>query len=803
MSSASSEGPPAAASEFRIGASMPRVEDLRLVRGRGRYTDDVEVPNAAHMAVVRSPHAAAHIRGIETADARAAPGVLAVLTGADAAADGLGLLRTSVERKRRDGRPMARPPYRLLALDEVHFAGDAVAVVIAETRAAAMDAADLVAVDYEDKPSVTEAADAVAPGAPAVWPDEVPDNVCFLFEQGDRTAVDAAFARAPHVTTLDFRITRVSANPIEPRNAAGWYDPFEDRYTLYAGTQGPHKLRSELAETVLNIPAHKIRVVSPDVGGAFGMKNSPFPEYGLLLWASRRIGRPVRWTATRAESFLSDYHARDNHSTVELALDQNGIFLALRVRTLANLGAYLGFNTPHPSTNNLGGLAGTYRTPHIHAEVLGIFTNTQPMAPYRGAGRPEATYAIERVIDVAADELGIDRVELRRRNLIPPEAMPFKTGLVFTYDSGAFEKNMDRALAEADWAGFEVRRREAAARGRLRGIGIANAIEIAGGPFKNPNEESAEIRFDADGSVTLLMGTHNHGQGHETSFRQIAASLLGIDPERARIVAGDTDAVGHGRGTFGSRSMMAGGTALVRATDKIVAQGKAIAAHMLEAGESDIVFADGRFTVAGTDRAVRIEDVARTSYTAGKLPSGAEYGLSARVIATPPEASFPNGCHVCEVEIDEDTGAVEIVGYVVVDDVGTVINPLLVKGQIHGGVAQGLGQALLENLVYEPGTGQMVTGSFMDYAMPRADDMPSMTVISSPVPSPNNPLGVKGAGEAGTVGALPVVMNAIVDALRPLGVTHIDMPATPARLWAAIRTARAMNGTKAGRGLRL
>jgi aerobic carbon-monoxide dehydrogenase large subunit len=787
-------------SAFRIGAAVPRVEDLRLVRGRGRYTDDVEAANAAHMAVVRSPHAAARITGVDVSDALAAPGVLTVLTGADAVADGLGLLRTSVERKRRDGRPMARPPYRLLALDEVHFAGDAVAIVVAETRAAAFDAADLVVVDYEDRPSVTEAAEAVRAGAPAVWPDEVPDNVSFLFEQGDRAAAEAAFARADHVTTLDFRVTRVTASPIEPRNAVGWYDPLEDRYTLYAGTQGPHKLKSELAETTLKIPAHKLRVVSPDVGGAFGMKNSPFPEYGLLLWAARRVGRPVRWTATRAESFLSDYHGRDNHSTVELALDKDGIFLALRIRTLANLGAYLGFNTPHPSTNNLGGLAGTYRTPHIHAEVLGVFTNTQPMAPYRGTGRPEATYAVERVIDVAADELGLDRVELRRRNLIPPEAMPFKTGLVFSYDSGEFEKNMDRVLAEADWAGFGRRRKEAASRGRLRGIGIANAIEIAGGPFKNPNEESAEIRFDGDGDVTLLMGTHNHGQGHETSFRQLAVSLLGVAPERVRIVAGDTDAVAHGRGTFGSRSMMAGGTALVRAADKIVAQGKAVVAHMLEAGESDIVFEDGRFTVAGTDRGVRIEDVAKTSYAAGKLPPGAEYGLSALVIATPPEATFPNGCHVCEVEIDEETGEVEIVKYVVVDDVGTVINPLLVKGQIHGGVAMGVGQALLENLVYEPGSGQMVTGSFMDYAMPRADDMPAMNVISSPVPTPNNPLGVKGAGEAGTVGALPVVMNAVVDALRPLGVTHLDMPASPARVWAAIQKARAQNGRT--RGLR-
>jgi carbon-monoxide dehydrogenase large subunit len=775
---------------FRIGMPTPRIEDLRLVRGRGRYTDDVEVPNAAHMALVRSPHAAARISHIDTTDALAMPGVLAILTGADVVADDLGLLRTSVERNRRDGSPMPRPPYRLLALDDVHFAGDPVAVVIAETRAAALDAADAVVVEYEDRPSVTDAPEAVQPSAPAVWPDQAPDNVCFVFEQGDRAATDAAFAKAHHVTKLDYRITRVSANPIEPRNAAGWYDPLQDRYTLYAGTQGPHKLRSELAEVTLKIPAHQLRVVSPDVGGAFGMKNSPFPEYGVLLWAARRVGRPVRWTATRGESFLSDYHARDNVSTVELALDKDGIFLGLRVRTLANLGAYLGFNTPHPSTNNLGGLAGTYRTPHIHAEVTGVFTNTQPMAPYRGAGRPEATYALERVIDVAADELGIDRVELRRRNLIPPQAMPFKTGLVFTYDSGEFEKNMDRVLAETDWAGFPKRREEAARRGRLRGIALVNAIEIAGGPFRNPNEESAEIRFDADGNVTFLMGTHNHGQGHETAFRQIAGSLLGLAPERVRIVQGDTDLVAHGRGTFGSRSMMAGGTALVRATEKVVEQGKAIAAHLMEAGESDIVFADGKFTIAGTDRSVALDEVARASYNTAKLPKGADFGLGALAIVTPAEATFPNGCHVCEVEIDEETGAVEVVDYVVVDDVGTVINPLLVKGQIHGGVAQGLGQALLENLVYDPGTGQMVTGSFMDYAMPRADDMPPMHVISSPSPTPNNPLGVKGAGEAGTVGSLPAVINAVVDALRPLGVTHLDMPASPYRVWSAIQKAK-------------
>ena len=773
---------------YGIGTPTRRVEDLRFVRGLGRYTDDIRFPDEAHMVVLRSPHAAARIRGIDVGAARAAPDVLAVLTGADVVADGLGTLHTMVQRHRRDGTPMARPPYRILALDQVRFVGDAVVIVVAETREAAEAAAEHIAVDYEVLPSVTDAVEAVRPGAPAVW-DEVPDNVAFVFEQGDKAAVDAAFGRAHHVARLDFRITRVSANPLEPRNAIGVYDPAEDRYVLYAGTQAPHKIRSELAEKTLFVPVNRLRVVSPDVGGAFGMKGAPFPEYALVLWAARKLGRPVRWSAGRSESFLSDYHARDNVSTVELALDEHGIFLALRIKTLANLGAYLAFNTPHSPTNNLGGLAGVYRTPHIHAEVLGVHTHTQPTAPYRGAGRPEASYAVERIIDVAADELGIDRVELRRRNMIPPEAMPFRTGLVFTYDSGEFEKVMDLALDAADWTGFAARRAESARRGKLRGIGIANPIEIAGGPFRNPNEEGAEIRFDPGGGVTLLLGTHNHGQGHETAFRQLAVALLGVDPAEIRVLNGDTDVVAHGRGTFGSRSLMAGGTALLRAADKIVAKAKSIAAHLLEADESDIVLMNGRFTVAGTDKGVRIEEVARASYTAGKLPEGAEYGLDALVIAPPPEASFPNGCHVCEVEIDPETGAVEVLGYTVADDVGVIVNPLLVKGQIHGGVAQGLGQALLESVVYD--TGQIVTGSFMDYAMPRADSMPPVHVVSHEVPTPTNPLGVKGAGEAGTVGALPAVINAVVDALRPLGVTHLDMPASPERVWSAIQAARA------------
>ena len=773
---------------FGIGSASPRFEDARLLRGAGRYTDDIRFPHEATMAVVRSPHAHARIVAIDIAAAAAAPGVLAVLSRADLDADGWGTLYTVVARHQRDGSPMARPPFALLAGDTVRFVGDPVAIVVATSAHAAADARDLVVVEYTILDSVTDVAD--AEGGPALWPTLVPNNLSFVYHLGDRAAVDAAFARATHVARHAFRVSRVSANALEPRNAVGLHDPVEDRFTLYGGMQSPHTVRTQLTERTMNIAPSQMRAVAPDVGGGFGMKGSVYPEQALVLWAAKRTGRPVRWTATRGESFVSDYHARDNLSTVELALDADGMFLALRIRTLANLGAYLALTTPHSSTNNLGGLAGMYRTPAICAEVLGLFTNTQPNAPYRGAGRPEATFAIERVIDVAAREMGIDRVSLRRRNMIPASAMPFRTGLVFTYDCGAFEQTMDLALAHADWDGFPARRAEAAARGRLRGIGIANAIEIAGGPFRAPVEEGAEIRFDPTGAATLLMGSHNHGQGHETAFRQIAATFLGLDPARVRVVCGDTDVVAHGRGTYGSRSIMAGGTALRRAADRVIARGRVIAAHMLEAAEADIEFDDGRFSIAGTDRGVGIEAVARASYVAAQLPPDGEMGLGALSIVAVEDATFPNGCHICEMEVDPDTGEAVVVSYLVVDDVGVVVNPLLVYGQIHGGVAQGLGQVMMEAIRYEPGSGQMVTGSFMDYAMPRASDMPPITVFSNPVPTVKNPLGSKGAGEAGCVGALPAVTSALLDALRPVGVTDVAMPATAETVWAAIQRAR-------------
>jgi carbon-monoxide dehydrogenase large subunit len=768
---------------YGIGAPMRRVEDARFLRGAGRYVDDLAPRDAAWLHVLRSPHAAARIVSIDTRAAQQMPGVLLVLTAADL--DIPGKLRCVTPRHRRGGGPLVSPPWRVLPEEAVRHVGDPVAAVIAETRAQAQDAAERIVVDYETLPAVTDVGEAA--DGPAVWPELAPDNECFLFRLGDVTAVEAGFARAAHVTRLDYRITRLSANPMEPRNCFASYDPLDERYTLTVGTQLPHVMRNEIAEFALGVASNRLRIISPDVGGGFGMKESPFPEHVLCLLGARKLGRAVRWSATRTESFLSDSHARDNLSTAELALSKDGEFLAMRVKTLANLGAYLAWQGPVSSTNNVGGLAGVYRTPAICTEVIGLFTNTQPTAPYRGAGRPEAIYAMERLIDLAADEMGIDRIDLRRRNLIAPEQMPFRTGLDYTYDCGEFERNMQMALEAADWAGFETRRAESARRGKLRGIGIANAIEIAGGPHRRPLEEGAEIRFDSGGSATLLLGSHNHGQGHETVFRQIAATHLGLPPDRFRIQFGDTDVVAHGRGTIGSRSMMAAGGALVGAAKKVIERGREIAAHLLEADVADIEFADGVFRVAGTDRGMGLEAVARQSYVPGALPDGAELGLGASLVTRPLDGTFPNGCHIAEVEIDPETGATQLLRYTVVDDVGTVINPLLLKGQIHGGVVQGIGQVFGENIQYQDG--QLLTASFMDYGMPRADELCDFTVKSNPVPTKTNPLGVKGAGEAGTVGALVVLINAIVDALRPLGVTHLEMPASPERVWAAIQAA--------------
>ena len=776
--------------EYGVGQSVPRIEDARLLTGRGRYTDDRKVPNAVYMALTRSPHAAATIDRIDVAAALAMPGVLAVLTGADVAADGLGGMSCPVKRNQRDGTPMVEPPYAILAAGSVHQVGRPVAAVIAETLAQALDGAEAVEVDYTPLPVVVETARAHEPGAAQVWA-EVPENESFLFTLGNRDAVEQAFAGAAHTIALDYVVSRVSANPMEPRAAIGFYDEADDKYTLYAGVQSPHRARSEIAPNVLRIPEGKLRVISPDMGGGFGMRGTPFVEHALVLWAARKVGRPVRYTATRSESLATDYHARDNVARSELALDANGRFLAMRLTSQANLGGYLSHSGPHSPTNNLGGLAGVYTTPAIFAEVRGVYTHTSPTAAYRGAGRPEASYALERLIDAAAYDLDMDPAELRRRNLIPKDALPYDTGFVFTYDSGDFEGALDVALKAADWTGFEARRAEAKGRGRLRGIGLACVIEIAGGPLPVPNEESAQIRFEADGGMTILMGTHSHGQGHETAFRQIAQELLGLDFADMNILYGDTDIIGHGKGTFGSRSICVGGAALKRAAEKIIERATKIAAHLLETAEADITFADGEFLVSGTDRRIGLKEVARAAYVPAKLARGMEIGLDETAIVLPPGPTYPNGCHVCEVEIDPDTGVAEIVQYVVADDVGVALNPQMVKGQVHGGIAQGAGQALMEEVAYDPETGQLLSGSYMDYTMPRADNFPSFEVLEHDVPSKNNPFGFKGAGEAGTVGSLPCVMNAICNALKPLGIRHLDMPATAPRIWQAIRNAPA------------
>jgi len=774
--------------KFGMGQAIPRVEDARLLTGGGRYTDDINLAGQACAFVVRSPHAHATIRSIDTAAAEAAPGVVAVLTGDDVAADGIGPLPCLVAYlaplKQSSGAPMYVPPRPLLVRDRVRFVGDYVALVIAETRNQAKDAAELVEVDYDPLPPLVVATAAAAEGAPALWPD-CPDNACFVHQVGDRAAVEAAFARADHVSRIELPVTRIAQNPMEPRAALGDYDRHTGRYTLYSGTQNPHDIRRFLAQNVFRIPETRLRVVSPDMGGAFGMRSNTFPEMGLVLWASRRLGRPIKWTGERSESFLADDHGRDNHFTAELALDKEGRFLALRARSVAGLGAYLSIFGPFPAYGNLGTFAGVYTTPAIHIEVRAVFTTAPPIGPYRGAGRPEAALVVESLVDAAAREVGIDRAELRRRNMIPPEAMPYQTALMFKYDSGEFERTMNMALEAADYAGFEARRAEARGRGRLRGLGLATVVEQSAGGF----DDGAEIRFDSSGAATVFMGTHSHGQGHETVFRQLLADKLGLEFEQVHYVQGDTDLIAYGRGTFGSRSSGIGGAALSAAGDMIIDKGRKIAAHKLEAAEQDIRFEDGAFAIAGTDRAIDLTEVARTAFAPAQLPPGMEPGLRAYAGFVPPAPTFPNGCHICEIEIDPETGIAEIVRYTVVDDVGTVMNPLLLEGQIHGGIVQGLGQILFEDLVIDPDSGQILNGSFMDYCMPRADNLPSFDVATNAVPSRTNPLGIKGAGEAGTVGAMPSVLNAVRDALTPLGISRFDMPASPERLWRAIRDA--------------
>jgi len=772
--------------KFGVGQPVRRFEDTRLVRGQGRFQDDTHLHGQVYAVFLRSLHAHARIRSIDVTAAMAAPGVVAIYTGADYAADGLGMPKAAMPRKKADGSPMFAPQRPALVVDRVRYVGDPVAMVIAQTLAQAKDAAELVAVDYEALPSVTSTAAAAEPGSPRVW-DENPDNISHTYERGDRAATEAAFARAHHIVRRRYVITRVHAQYMEPRGALGTYDPGEDRFTLYADVNYPHRVRNMLANQVFKVPESKVRVVCHDVGGGFGIKGWQYIEHRLTLWAARKLGRPVRWTCERSETVMADEHGRDNIGEIELALDKDGILIGLRLNMQANLGAYVASDrqllTPF---GMIGTVIGVYRTPCAYVRIDAVLSNTNPTAPYRGAERPEAIYLIERAIEAAAQEMNIDPIALRRRNIIPTAAMPYKSPLGPLYDCGEFEKGMDMALQAADHSGFAARQAQSAKRGLLRGFGLANAIEQAAGA----QPEYAEIRFNPSGTAMLLMGTKAHGQGHETAFKQILHQRLGIDPHEVQYIDGDTDRVAFGMGSNGSRSMVIGGSALVMATDKMIAKGKLIAAHLLEAAAADITFADGKFTVAGTDRAVTLKQVAVASFQPGRVPPGVEPGFYEHATYSPTHETYPNSCHICEVEVDPDTGTVQLVSYLVVDDVGTVINPLTLKGQIHGGVAQGVGQILMEQVVYDPESGQLLTGSFMDYAMPRADTLCDITVTSKPVPTKHNLLGAKGAGEAGCVGALPAVMIAIMNALAPLGVRELDMPATGQRVWQAIQSAR-------------
>ncbi|HTZ35904.1 MAG TPA: xanthine dehydrogenase family protein molybdopterin-binding subunit [Stellaceae bacterium] len=768
--------------QFGIGQPVRRVEDRRFITGRGRYLDDIVRPRQAHAVLVRSPHAHARIAGVDTAAAAAAPGVLAVLTGADLAADGLGPVPCV------SGVAGAvLPPRPAMVADRVRHVGDTVAMVVAESQVAARDAADLVAVDYEELPAVVDTALAGAAGQPQVWP-EAANNLCFSWDVGDAAAVAAAAARARHKVALTLVNNRVVVNSMEPRGAIGEYDPGDDTYTLWSSTQGSHFVRNLLAEHVLRLPENRIRVVTPDVGGGFGMKLFLYPEHVLALWAAKRVGRAVKWVPDRADAFITDTQGRDNLTRLELSLDADLKFLGLSVELVANMGAYLSNFAPEiPTYSGAVMHSGVYAIPAIHVAVKGVFTHTVPVDAYRGAGRPEAAYALERLVDVAARQLGVAPDELRRRNLVAAAAMPYATPLGLTYDSGDFARNLDQALRAADTAGFAARREAAARRGRCRGIGQAVYIEQSG----FPPDEFAEARFDPSGTLTLLMGSQSSGQGHQTAYAQLAAEKFGLDLDKIRVLQGDSAAIAFGRGTGGSRSIPVGGGALLHAADKLIAKGRRIAAHLLEAAEADIAFAEGRFAIAGTDRGVALDAVVRAAFNPAQLPADVEPGFAESGHFTPPAPTFPNGVHVCEVEIDPDTGTVRIERYLVVDDFGVVINPLLLAGQVNGGIAQGVGQAMLERTVYDGQSGQLLSGSLQDYALPRADDLPALEFAYNVVPCRTNPLGVKGAGEAGAIGSPPALINAIVDALAPLGIAHIDMPATPEVVWRAIRDAGA------------
>ena len=773
---------------MRIGDPIQREEDLRLLTGRGRYLDDVNLLNQARAHVLRSPVAHADIRSIDTTAAKAAPGVLAVLTGDDLAERGLGAIKPAFAGKRSDGSPGFETPQPLLAQGRVRFAGEAVAFIVAETVAQAKDAAELIEVDYDMLPVVISVDDALAPGATAIWEDN-PGNEAFTHECGDAAAVDAAIAGAAHVIKHRVMVTRVACNAMETRGCIAHYDSFEDRYELRATVQSVHGIRNQIAGMIFRMPPTKLHVVCDNMGGGFGIKGGNYPEYSLALWASEVTGRPIKWMADRAESLMTDEQARGGLVDAELALDENHKFLALRTHTKVPIGAYFATDRNIRSvTGGQGGLAGVYGVPAIHGKVTGAFGNLIGNAQYRGGAKPEPVYVIECMVDVAARELGIDPVELRRINTIGPDAMPFTTSLGDVYDCGDFVKNFDDCLKVGDYAGADARREDAKKRGKILGVGSSNSVT----GVASTNFEHVEVRFDASGGITLLSGAMDHGQGHGTTFKQVLADRLGIDGDGITYRFGDTDKVATGVGTFNARCAVFVGSAVVNAAEKIVEKGKRIAAHLLEAADADIEFANGTFTVAGTDRSIDIKAVAKAAFNKAQLPPDIEPGLYEHGefgMGQGQAPTYPNGCHLAEVEIDVDTGKVDLVRYSAVDDAGTILNPLLFDGQVHGGIVQGAGQIMMEEVYYDE-SGQLITGSFMDYGMPRADDFCSFDISANVVPTARNPLGVKGVGEAGTVGAMPAMMNAINDALHHAGAPAIEMPATPLKVWKALQQAK-------------
>ncbi|MBN8960901.1 MAG: xanthine dehydrogenase family protein molybdopterin-binding subunit [Rhizobiales bacterium] len=773
-----------------IGASVLRKEDRRFTTGKGRYVDDIKLQGMTHAHFVRSPHGHAKVKGIDSSAALKMPGVVAVLTGQQIVDDKVGNLICGWAVHSKDGTPMKMGAWPAMAPEVVRFVGQAVAVVIAETKNQARDAAEAVQVDYEELPAVTNVKAAIAAGAPQLHP-EAPNNIVYDWELGDQAATNDAFAKAANVVKMDLVNNRLAPNAMEPRAALAQYDEAEEHFTLYTTSQNPHVARLVLSAFYNIAPEHKLRVIAPDVGGGFGSKIFIYPEEMVALWASKKVNRPVKWTGDRTEAFLTDAHGRDHVSHAEMAFDKDNKILGLRVKTLANFGAYMSlFSSSVPTYLYATLLSGQYNIPAIYAEVMGVYTNTSPVDAYRGAGRPEASYLIERMMETSARQLKVDPAELRRKNFVT--VFPHQTPVIMAYDIGDFNASLDAALKSVDYAGFPARKAKAKAEGKLRGIGFSCYIEACGiAPSKAVGSlgagvglwESAEIRVNPVGTIEVLTGSHSHGQGHETTFCQLVAERLGVPVSQVSVVHGDTDKVQFGMGTYGSRSLAVGGSAIVKALEKVEAKAKKIAAHQLEASESDIVIENGEFKVTGTDKSIALPMVALAAYTAHNLPDGMEPGLKESAFYDPSNFTFPAGTYICEIEVDPGTGKTEFVNFVAADDFGRLINPMIVEGQVHGGLTQGIGQALLEGAVYD-GNGQLITASFMDYAMPRADDVPSYKLQHTTTLCPGNPLGVKGCGEAGAIGASAAVINAITDAI---GNNSLEMPATPDRVWHAIR----------------